>query len=179
MCGHMGHVEAREICNHFGQKISKQGYKQCMDCGKAKAKQLAVIQDNQEQVVAGPEAHQVFVDISRIKHRSDKKTLTSKPYWLLMVVEQVNFKVSEFLSQKKEMPIKACKMVRALKQKGVNIKYVQMDNDGENKVFTEMANSHAWNLQLEFKFTGARTLQRNYLVEVGFGTLWCQRRACP
>jgi hypothetical protein len=56
MCGHMGHVEAWQICDHFGQKISKRGYKQCMDCGKAKAKQLAVTQDNQEHVVAGPDS---------------------------------------------------------------------------------------------------------------------------
>jgi hypothetical protein len=82
-----------------------------------KARRLAMIQDNQDHVVAGPEAHQVFVDISSIKHRSDKKTLTSKPYWLLMVVEQVNFKISEFLSRKKEMPIKVLEL---------NIKYVRL-----------------------------------------------------
>jgi hypothetical protein len=172
MCGHMGHVEAEEICDHFGQKISKQGNKQCMDCGKAKAKQLAMTQDNQEHVVAGPEAHRVFMDVSSVKHGSDKTMLSSKPYWLLMVVEQVNFKVSEFLSQKKDLPNKVCEMVCNLKQKGVKIKYMWLENAGENKLFAEMAYSHPWNLQLEFEFTGAGTLQRNYLEEVGFGTLW-------
>jgi hypothetical protein len=36
MCRHMGQVEAWEICEHFGEKISKRGYKQCMDCSKPK-----------------------------------------------------------------------------------------------------------------------------------------------
>jgi hypothetical protein len=45
-----------------------------------------------------------FIDISSVKHGKEKKKLLSKPYWLLMVVEMVNFKVSEFLNQKNELP---------------------------------------------------------------------------
>jgi hypothetical protein len=80
---------------------------------------------------------------------------------MLIMVELTNFKISEFLVKKSELPEKACKAVRKLKLEGVNMKYVQLDNTGENKVFATLANSKEWNLQLQFEFTGAHTLQRN------------------
>lgn len=39
-------------------------------------------------------------------------------------------------------------------------------------IFAKMANGKEWNLKLTFEFTGVRTLQLNYLVEIGFSTLW-------
>jgi hypothetical protein len=42
MCGHMGQEEARVMCNLYRQELTKQGFKQCNQCRKAKAKQLAV-----------------------------------------------------------------------------------------------------------------------------------------
>jgi hypothetical protein len=177
MCGHMGQAEAREICDYYGQAISKSGFQQCVNCGRAKAKQLLVTQDNKEHVVAGPEEHRIFIDISSVKHGKEKKKLVSKPYWMVMVVEMLNFKISEFLHQKKELPEKACQAIRDLKQKGINVKYVRLDNAGENVAFSQLANGKEWNMQLTFEFTGARTLQQNYLVEVGFATLWGRLRA--
>jgi hypothetical protein len=138
----------------------------------AKAKQLPVVTNNQKHIVAGAEGHQVFIDTSSVKHRSEKKKLLSKPYWMMIVVELNNFKISEFLVKTNELPEKACEAVRKLKLEGVNVKYVRLDNAGENKVFATLANGKEWNLQLQFEFTGAHTLQRNYLVEVGFATLW-------
>ena len=177
MCGHMGHVETKAICDYFGQPLTKQGYRQCTHCGKAKAKQLAVAQRNEDHVVAGPEAHRIFMDISSVKHGSEKKLPVSKPFWLLIVVEFVNFKVSEFLKRKSDLPEVACNIVRKLQMGGVNIKYVRMDNAGENVAFAQLANSKDWSLRLSFEFTGAGTPQRNYLVEIGFSTLWGRLRA--
>jgi hypothetical protein len=59
----------------------------------------------------------------------------------------------------------------------VAIKYVRLDNTGENKAFAQLANSRKWNLQLCFKFTGAMTPQRNYLVEIRFAMLWGRMQA--
>jgi Zinc knuckle len=166
MCGHMGHVETKEICDHYGQPITKRGFRQCVRCGKAKAKQLTVQQNKEEHIVAGPDKHRIFIDTSSVKHGSGKKTLMSKPYWLLIVVEFVNYKVSIFLKRKSDLPETACEMVHQLQTAGVNIKYVRLDNAGENMVFAKLANSKQWNLRLVFEFTGAGTPQRNYLVEL-------------
>jgi hypothetical protein len=96
---------------------------------------------------------------------------------MLMVIELMNFKVSEFLNRKNKLLEKACKVIRKLKQEGINIKYVRLDNAGENKLFASIGNNHIWNLQLTFEFTGAHTPQQNYLAEVGSATLWGRWRA--
>jgi hypothetical protein len=170
MCGHMGHVETKAICDYYGQPLTKKGFRQCVHCGKAKAKQMAVFQHNEEHVVAGPEAHCIFLDISSVKHGSEKKTPVSKPFWLLIVVEFVNHTLLEFLKRKSNLPETACKIIHELQTQGVNVKYVRMDNAGENVAFAQLANSKDWTLRLTFEFTGARTPQRNYLVEIGFST---------
>jgi hypothetical protein len=158
MCGHIGQVEAREICKQYGQEITKWGFKQCQYCGKAKVEQLTVVANNQDHIVAGAEGHQVFINTSSVKHGSEKKKLLSKPYWMMIVVELTNFKISEFLVKKSELPEKGCKVVRKLKLEGVKVKNVQLDNAGENKAFATLLNSKDWDLQLKFKFTGAHTL---------------------
>jgi hypothetical protein len=177
MCGHMGHVETKAICDYYGQELTKRGYRQCVHCGKAKAKQLAVAQHNEEHEVAGPEVHRIFIDISSVKHGSKKKIPVSKPFWMLIVVEFVNYKLSEFLKRKSDLPEAACNMVHKLQSEGVNIKFVRLDNAGENVAFAQLANSKYWNLRLTFEFTGAGTPQRNYLVEIGFSALWGRLRA--
>jgi hypothetical protein len=153
MFGHMDQEEAREICNLYGQEITKWGFQKRGHCGKAKAKRLAVEQRNDEHIVAGPHGHRIFIDLSSVKHRPDKKKNISRPYWMMIVIEQVNCKVSEFINQKNELPEKACEAVRKLKQAGVNIKYVRLDNAGENKTFANITNNHIWDLQLTFEFT--------------------------
>jgi hypothetical protein len=85
---------------------------------------------------------------------------------MMIMVELTNFKISEFLVEKSELPERACTAVCKLKLEGVKVKYVQLDNAGENKAFATLANSKDWDL-----------LQRNYLVEVGLATLWGRLRA--
>jgi hypothetical protein len=77
------------------------------------------------------------------------------------VIEQSNFKVSEFLYQKKDLPEATCNIIRTLQQDGVKVKFIRLDNAGENVSFSELENSKEWNLKLTFEFTGARTPQRN------------------
>jgi hypothetical protein len=32
MCKHVNQVETREICDYYGQSITKQGFQQCVSC---------------------------------------------------------------------------------------------------------------------------------------------------
>ena len=57
------------------------------------------------------------------------------------------------------------------------MKYVQLDNAGENIKFTKVANRPEWMLGLTMEFTGPGTPQRNYLAEVGFVVIWGRARA--
>jgi hypothetical protein len=62
MCRHLGQVEVHEICNLYSQEITKRGFKQCQHCGKAKAKQFAVVKENQEHIITGTKGHRTFID---------------------------------------------------------------------------------------------------------------------
>jgi hypothetical protein len=110
MCGHVGEEEAHEICNLYRQEVTKQGFKQCNHCSKAKAKQLVVEQNNQEHC-SWTRRTLNFITISSMKHRPEKEKLLSRLYWMLMVIELMNFKILEFLNQKNELPGKACKVI--------------------------------------------------------------------
>jgi hypothetical protein len=66
----------------------------------------------------------------------------------------MNFKISEFLKTKGELPIVACDTIWMIKQNGVNVKYIILDNTGKNKAFAELANSSKWNLQLVLNSQG-------------------------
>ena len=57
------------------------------------------------------------------------------------------------------------------------MKYVQLDNAGENVEFAKVANRPEWMLGLTMEFTRPGMPQRNYLAEVGFAVIWGQARA--
>ena len=175
--GHMGEAEIRAICKHFGQELTKRGMKICINCGKAKAKQLAVTQHNEDHEIAGADGRRFFIDLSSVKFGKEKKKPTARSYWMLVVEEETQMKWSVFLKTKKEMGEAACKLMMELSSQGLNIKFVRLDNAKENEAFAALANGKEWKLGIKFEFTGARTPQRNALAEVGFRTLWARTRA--
>ena len=70
-----------------------------------------------------------------------------------------------------------CQFLHKWQVGGLNVKYVHLDNTGENIVFFNRANNADWKLNLTFEFTGAGVPQRNHLVELAFATLWGQVQA--
>ena len=65
----------------------------------------------------------LFIDISSVKFRESGKT-TNKPYWLVIVEEQMQAKFSRFLHKKKELPDTMCTLVDKWNKGGLNIKYI-------------------------------------------------------
>ena len=84
---------------------------------------------------------------------------------------------TRFLRRKRELPDTMCTLVDKWRKGGLNIKFIRLDNAGENKAFEEQSNGKDWRLNLTFKYTGPDTPQRNHLAEVAFSTLWGQVRA--
>ena len=54
---------------------------------------------------------------------------------------------------------------------GKSVKYVRLDNAGENQKLVARCKSVAWKLPIKFEYTACDTLQKNSLVEVGFSTI--------
>jgi hypothetical protein len=59
-----------------------------------------VEQNNEEHIVAGPDEHRIFIDISSVKHGPEKKKLVSRLYWMLMVIELMNLKCQSFSTER-------------------------------------------------------------------------------
>lgn len=89
MLGHMGQEDVRAICKHYNLHLVKRGFQLCSHCGKAKAKQAAVLQHNEEHTVAGLEGQQFFIDTSSVKHGSCGRANASK-ILLLSGIKEAN-----------------------------------------------------------------------------------------
>ena len=50
-----------------------------------------------------------------------------------------------------------CTLVDKWNKGGLNIKYIRLDNAGENKDFEEQSNGKDWRLNLTFEYTGPDT----------------------
>eukprot|EP00957_Ditylum_brightwellii_P180474 13747644-Ditylum_brightwellii.AAC.1 len=68
-------------------------------------------------------------------------------------------------------------MLNKWQQGGKAVKFIRLDNAGENEALASRCGSAAWKLNIEFEFTGQDTPQQNSLVEVGFATIGNRARA--
>jgi hypothetical protein len=63
------------------------------------------------------------------------------------------------------------------KDAGLAVKFVHLDNAGENKKLKECSESADWKLDIEYEFTAWDTPQQNHLAELGFAVLANRGRA--
>jgi hypothetical protein len=71
----------------------------------------------------------------------------------MIVVEQSTLKVSHFYPKKNEMVEPTYEMLHKWKPNGNAVKYLRMDNAGENKSLQQRAASNDWKLNLTCEFT--------------------------
>ena len=88
-----------------------------------------------------------------------------------MVDERTQLKFSDFYTTKNGMVEPTCEQFYRWKQSGNPVKYVRLDNAGENKLLKKRCQSKDWKLKIEFEFTARDTPQQNSLAEVGFATI--------
>ena len=71
---------------------------------------------------------------------------------------------------------RTCGKPQIWKQNNLGIKFIHLDNSGENKKLQERADSAAWKLGITWEFTARDTPQQNSMAEVGFAAIAAQRR---
>jgi hypothetical protein len=173
--GHMSSAHTKATAKQLGWTITGV-VKPCESCAIAKAKQKNVPKAS-EHVVATENGQRVFLDISSIKIMEDTDKPTTQPYWRIMVDERTQLKFSDFYLTKDGMVEPTCEQLHRWKAAGRAVKYIRLDDGGENKALQKRALSDAWKLDIEFEFTGRDTPQRNHLAELGFAILANRGRA--
>jgi hypothetical protein len=133
-----------------------------------------VKQKNVPQISAGVSAEEgnncVYLDIATVKRRENMPKVR-KPNWRIMVDERTQLKFSNFFSTKNGMVEPTCEQLHRWKQSGIAVKYMRLDNAGENKLLQQMCESKDWKLGINFEFTARATPQQNALAELAFATL--------
>ena len=170
MTGLTGEHILRSTADNMGIKLTGK-LEPCEICAQAKIRQANVPKKKEKQVPSRP-GYRLFIDISSFKHES----MGGKRHWVIVVDEFSNCSHSFFLKRKSEQIEMIPIWIKELKAKyGIDIKYIRLDNSGENKSLQKECDKQ--NLGIIFEFTAPGTPQQNSVVERKIPTLMGRSRA--
>ena len=168
--GHTGEHLLRPTAEYMGIKLTGK-LEPCEMCAQAKITQANVPKKKEKQVPSRP-GYRMFIDISSFKHES----MGGKRHWLIVVDEFSDYSHSFFLRRKNDQIELFPDWIKELKAKyGIDIKYIRLDNSGENKGLKDKCEKQ--NLGIIFEFTAPGTPQQNSVVERKIPTLMGRSRA--
>ena len=158
MTGHTGEHLLRTTAENMGIKLTG-NLEPCEICAQARIRQANVPKKKEKQVPSRP-GYRLFIDISSFKHES----MGGKRHWLIVVDEISDCSHSFCLKRKSDQIDMIPIWIKELKAKyGIDIKYVRLDNSGENKSLQKECDKH--NLGIIFEFTAPGTPHQNSVVE--------------
>jgi hypothetical protein len=173
--GHADEDATRLSAKELGITITRGVMKPCAACGEAKAKQKSVPKHGTHKKATSKE-RRVFLDIATVKQPKNGPNV-SKTNWRIMVDERTQLKFSDFYEKKNGMIEPTCVRLNRWKQHGLGVKYIRLDNAGENLKLQEVSDSKEWQLGITYEFTARDTPQQNHLAELGFTVLANRGRA--
>jgi len=109
----------------------------------------------------------LYVDISS----NQGVSFGGSKFWALIVDDYSGYCWSYFMKTKSELKERVIDLIKELR----NVKYLRLDDAGENFALEKFCKQQ--NLQVKFEFSGPRTPQRNGKVERKFQTLYGRIRA--
>ena len=170
MTGHTGEYIMKTTADYMGIKLTGK-LDPCEACAQAKIRQANIPKKKEPQVPSRP-GYRLFIDISSFKDES----MGGKRHWLIVVDEFSNCSHSFFLKRKSDQIELLPTWMKELKAKyGIDIKYVRLDNSGENRVLQKACSKQ--NLGIIFEFTAPGTPQQNSVAERKIPTLMGRSRA--
>ena len=168
--GHTGEHLLRTTAEYMGIKLTGK-LEPCETCAQVKIRQANVPKKKEKQVPSRP-GYRLFIDISSFKHES----MGGKRHWLIVVDEFSDCSHSFFLKRKSDQKELFPIWIKELKAKfGIDIKYIRLDNSGENRSLQKECDKQ--NLGIIFEFSAPGTPQQNSVVERKIPTLMGRSRA--
>ena len=126
--GHTGEHLLRPTAEYMGIKLTGQ-LEPCEMCAQAKITQANVPKKKEKEVPSRP-GYRMFIDISSFTHES----MGGRRHWLIVVDEFSDCSHSFLLKRKSDQIELFPNWIKELKAKyGIDIKYIRLDNSGENK----------------------------------------------
>ena len=170
MTGHTGEHLLRTTADYMGIRLTGK-LEPCETCAQVKMTQANEPKKKEKQVPSRP-GYRLFMDISSFKHKS----MGGKRHWLIVVDEFSDCSHSFFLKRKSDQIELFPIWIKELKAKyGIDIKYIRLDNSGENRSLQKECDKQ--NLGIIFEFSTSDTPQQNSVVERKIPTLMGRSRA--
>ena len=167
--GHTGEHLLRPTAEYMGIKLTEK-LEPCEICAQAKIRQANIPKKKEKQVPSRP-GYRLFIDISSSKHES----MGGKRHWFIVVDEFSDCSHSFFLKKKSDQIELFPIWVKVLKAKyGIDIKYIRLDNSGENRSLQNECDKP--NLGIIFEFSAPGTPQQTSVVERKIPTLMGRSR---
>jgi hypothetical protein len=165
--GHSSEDATRKTAKALNWTLTKGTLKPCDACAAAKAKQKNVPKtSSMAPSNTKKDESRIYLDIATI-NRPDQKQVYKKN-WRIMVDERTGTKFTDFYETKAGMIEPTCAQLHRWKTSGHGVKYIRMDNAGENIALHDRSDSSDWKLGIKFEYTARNTPQQNPLAEQGF-----------
>jgi hypothetical protein len=142
--GHPHEDMTRKVAKELGWSLSRGSLKPCDGCLAGKAKQKNVPKESNHEAATEPNEARVFLDITMIKKPEEEKGSIYKPNWRIIVDERTQMKFSDFFVSKNGMAEPTCELFQRWKDVGREVRYLRMDNAGENKLLQSRCESVDW-----------------------------------
>ena len=172
--GHCDIEKTRRTAKGLGWVLKDGIMDACPSCAAGKARQKNVPKKTEREMSekAGERVHH---DLSTIMPKGGASC--PRPVWHMWQDEASRYRKSAFFKTKDETIDYMCRTLHELKETGKPVKYVRMDNSGENKKFVEVAQSAQWKHVCIWEFSARNTPQENGIIEVGLATIAGRARA--
>lgn len=175
LLGHINEEATRKTAKILGWDLKPGSLGVCESCTVAKAKQKNVPKVS-EHIPSNIPNERIYLDIATVKQMPNEPRIT-RPHWRIMVDECTQMKFSNFFETKNGMIEPTCIWLDKWRQNGKPVKFIRLDNAGENKGLQSRSISSDWKLNIEYEFTASDTPQQNHLAELGFAVLANRGRA--
>ena len=146
-------------------------FRECAACALSKITQTKIPKYTENKATDIYE--RLCLDTSSIRYRN----AGGAKYWLLIVDEFSNYKISKFMNRKSHLAVTCLEIIRELETRtGKKVKYIRCDNAGENISLDRSLLREGYDIR--FEYTASGTPQQNGKVERAFPTLYGRIRAC-
>ena len=159
--GHASEAALRETAKQYNWKVTGH-FEACKFCGMSNVTKADVSKTTESRSKIPGE--RIFIDTTSV---TDHKSLGGGQYWLAVMDDATSMKWSHILKEKSEVPDRIMQFARKMADRGTPIKYIRLDDAGENKRLAELcAESKEASLrQIDFEFTARDNPQHNGRVE--------------
>ena len=124
-------------------------FRECAACALSKMKQTKIPKYTENK--ATDICERWCLDTSSIRYRS----AGGAKYWLLIVDEFSNYKISKFIKRKSHLAVKYLEVIRELETRtGKKVKYIRCDNAGENISLDRSLLREGYDIRFEYTASG-------------------------